>query len=209
MTTAPQRPSFFEFEAAENAFNEAFTSELRQLQKALRGKFIPPENTYRFYHGDRWCNPANVEAAAGETKMHSEVLTIPLNEIIANDLGLLERSFAHISETLQQQFAAMTYASLSDACDMSGNVVDAQKEGSLPKSFMAMLEKIEFAADKKGNVHMPEVHAPPGIAERLMSELEAAGPEFGEKVEQLKEKKTLEAIEREVARKSKFARYGE
>jgi hypothetical protein len=209
MTTAGQRPSFFEFQTAERAFNEAFTSAMRQLQKALRGKFILPENTYRFYHGDRWCNPANVEATSGETKMHSGVLTVSLNDIIANDLSLLQRSFSQVSETLQQQFAAMMYGTLSHACDMSGNVVNAQKEGSLPKSFMVMLEKIEFAADKHGNVHMPEVHAPPGVAERLISELEAAGPEFGEKVEELKQNKVLEATEREAARKAKFTRYGE
>jgi hypothetical protein len=101
------------------------------------------------------------------------------------------------------------YSTLSNACDTSGNVVDAQNEGSLPNSFMAMLEKVELSADMHGNVHMPEVHAPPGVAERLISELEAAGPEFAEKFEQLKQKKILEAMEREAERKTKFARYGE
>jgi hypothetical protein len=207
--TAGQRPSFFEFEAGEHAFNEEFTSALRQFQKALRRKFVPPENTYRLYHGDRWCNPASVELASGETKMILAELSILSKDIVLNNLGLLKLSFANVSETLQRQLAALMYSTMSDACDASGNVVDAQKEGSLPNSFVAMLEKVEFAADKHGIVHMPEVHAPPGIAERLMSELEAAGPEFGEKVEQLKQKKILEATEREAARKARFARYGE
>jgi hypothetical protein len=209
MRTAGQRPIFFAFEAGEHAFNEAFRSALRQFQKALRGKFVPPENTYRLYHGNRWCNPASVEVAPGETKMLSAELNISSKDIIANDLSLLQRSFAYVSETFQQQFATMMYSNISDACDASGNVVDAQKQGSLPNSFIAMLEKIEFAADKHGNVCMPEVHAPPGVAERLIAELEAAGPEFGEKVEQLKQTKILEATEREAARKARFARYGE
>jgi hypothetical protein len=209
MTTAEQHPSFFEFEAGEAAFNDAFTSAMRQFQKALREKFIPPENTYRFHHGERWCNPASIEVAAGETKVVSAVLNVPLKDIIANDLSLLQRSFDYVNESLHRQFATMMYSTVSDACDASGNVVDAQKEGSLPNSFMAMLEKVEFAADKYGNVHIPEVHGPPGVAERLMAELEAAGPEFGEKFEQLKQKKIRQAMEREAARKSKFARYGE
>jgi hypothetical protein len=208
MTIAGERPSFFVFEAGEDAFNEAFTFALRQFQRALRGKFVPPENTYRLYHGDRWCNPASVEVAPGETKILSAELNILSKDIVANDLGLLQRSFLHVSETLQRQLAALMYSTMSDACNASGNVVDAQKEGSLPNSFVAMLEKVEFAADKHGVVHMPEVHAPQGIAERLMTELEAAGPEFGEKFEQLKQKKILEATEREAARKAKFARYG-
>jgi hypothetical protein len=122
---------------------------------------------------------------------------------------VLDRAFAHISEVMQRQFADMMYSTISEACDASGNIVDAQREGSLLNSFMAMLEKIELDVDKHGNVHMPQIHAPPGIVQRMMSELEAAPPEFQDKVEQLKQKKILEATEREAARKAKFIRYGE
>jgi hypothetical protein len=72
-----------------------------------------------------------------------------------------------------------------------------------------MMEKIEFVADKHGNVSLPEVHAAPGVAERMISALEAEPPEFVERFEQLKQEKILKAKEREVARKAKFIRYGE
>lgn len=209
MKTAGRRRSFFEFDVGVEAFNKAFTSAMSQFQKRFVSKFIPPENTHRFYHGSGWRNPASAEMTAGEMKMLSAVLQTSLDDIIANDLRLLERSFAQISETMRRQFAEMMYSTLSEACDASGNIVDAQKEGSLPNSFIAMLERVEFAADKHGNVQMPEIHAAPETAERLITALEAAPPEFGERVEQLKQKKILEATEREAARKAKFARYGE
>jgi hypothetical protein len=209
MKTAGQRRSFFEFDAGVDAFINAFTSAMRQFQKRFVSNFIPPENTQRFHHGDGWRRPASAEMTAGQMKEHSAVLETSLNDILANDLGLLERSFAQISEAMQRQFAGMMYSTISEACDASGNVVDAQKEGSLPDSFMAMLEKIEFGVDKHGNVHMPQIHAAPEIADRMMTELGAAPPEFGERVEQLKQKKILEATEREAARRAKFARYGE
>jgi hypothetical protein len=109
---------------------------------------------------------------------------------------------------MQRQFAAMMYSTISEACDASGNTIDAQKEGSLLDSYVAMLEKIEFAVDERGNVEMPQIH-PPELAERITAALKGAPPEFQEKVEQLKQKKASEATEREAARRAKFARYGE
>jgi hypothetical protein len=193
MKTDGQRRSFFEFDAGVDAFNKALTSAMGQFQKRFVAKFIPPENTYRLHHGDRWCSPANAEITPGELKILSAALQTPLDDIISNDLRLLERSFSQISESMQRQFSEMMYSTLSEACDASGNVVDAQAEGSLPNSFMAMLEKVEFAADKHGNVHLPEIHAPPEIVERMIAAIEAAPPEFTDKVEQLKQKKISEA----------------
>jgi hypothetical protein len=218
MKTARQRRSFFEFDAGVDAFNKAFTLALSQYHRRFVSTFIPPENTHRFYHGNSWQNPANTEASAGDMKVISAELKTPLDEIIGNDLNLLERSFSEIGESMQRQFADMMYSTLSEACDASGNVVDSDAsgnvvdskvEGSLPNSFLAMLQKIEFAADKHGNVHMPQIHAAPEMVDRMIAALEAAPPEFRERIEQLKQQKASEATDREAARKAKFARYGE
>jgi hypothetical protein len=141
--------------------------------------------------------------------LHTAELKTSLADIVANDLGLLQRAFDEIGQTLQRQFAGMVYSSLSQACDASGNTVDARQEGSLPNAFLAMLEKIELSADKHGKVHMPQVHASPEVAERMVVALEASPPEFREKVEKVKQRKIADALEREAARKAKFVRYGE
>jgi len=209
MNAKGQPQSFFLFDAGACAFNEAFTERMRELQNEFIKNYIPPGNTYRLYHGRTWSNPANAEADAGEMKVFSAEMQTRFADIIANDLGLIQRSFKEVAESLQRQFAGSVYKMLSEASDASGNVINAQKEGSLPNSFLAMLEKIEFSADKDGNVHMPEIHADPATARRMLSELEASPPEFRAKVEELKQKKILAAQEHEAARKAKFARYGE
>lgn len=209
MSTATQAKSFFLFEADGRAFNESLTRLMAEFQKKYMSNFILPQNTYRLSHGRTWTNPANSEAGSGEMKIHSAYMQTRFDEIIANDLSILQRSFQEISEALQQQFAGSFYSTLSEACDASGNVIRAPREGSFPNSFLAMLEKIEFSVDKDGNVHMPQIHAHPETAQQMLAELEASPPEFREKVDQIKQKKILAAHEHEAARKAKFARYGE
>ncbi len=209
MNTPRQPQSFFLFDAGARAFNEAFTRLMAEFQKKFISNYIPPENTYRLHHGSTWRNPANSDAGSGEMKTHSACMQTSFDDIIANDLGLLQRSFAEISEALQRQLAGSVYSTLSEACDASGNIIDAKKEGSLPNSFLAMLDKIEFSVDRDGNVRMPEIHADPATAQRMIAALEATPPEFRDKVEEVKQKKILAAKEHEAARKAKFARYGE
>jgi hypothetical protein len=174
MTLSEQRRSFFEFDAGAIAFNKSFTAALREFNKRFASNYISPTNTLRLHHGHSWRNPANVEANQGEMTLHTAELKTSLADIVANDLGLLQRAFDEISQTLQRQFAGMVYSSLSQACDASGNTVDARQEGSLPSAFLAMLEKIELSADKHGKVPMPQVHAPPEVAERMVAALEAS-----------------------------------
>lgn len=209
MDNATLRKSFFEFDSGVDAFNQSFTTVVALYHKRFRANYVLAENELRFFHGQGWQRPAGEENMSGEMKMLSTVLQTRLDHIIANDLGLLQRSFSQIGESMKQQFADMMYGMLSQACDMTGNVVNAQQQGSLSDGFLAALEKMEFGVDKDGNLQMPQFHAPPDIAERMVAELEARPPEFKEKIEQVKQQKTEEAIEREAARKAKFVRYGE
>jgi hypothetical protein len=209
MPPSEQRHSFFEFDAGADAFNKSFTASLREFNKRFASNYISPANTLRFRHGHSWRNPANGEASPGEMTLHTAELKTSLADIVANDLGLLQRAFDEISQTLQRQFAGMVYSTVSQACDAAGNTVDAHQVGSLPNAFLAMLEKIELSADKYGKVDMPQVHAPPEVAERMVAALKASPPEFHEKIEHVKQQKIADALEREATRKAKFARYGE
>ena len=208
MDNATRRKSFFEFDSGVDAFIQSFTTAVALYTKRFRANFVPPENELRFFHGGGWQRPAGEENMSGDMKMLSTVLQTRLDDIIANDLGLLQRSFSQVGDSMMQQFADLMYGTLSQACDITGNVVNAQQQGSLSDGVLAALEKVEFGVDKDGNVHMPQIHAPPGIAERMIAELEGRPAEFKEKIERLKQQKTQEAIERESVRKAKFVRYG-
>lgn len=203
------QPTFFDSAAAADAFNDAFTTALRRAHKKFVANFILPENIQRFYHGSGWRYPGNASAGEGHMQEIASELTTKLDDVILQDLSLLNQAFRKVNDDMQRQFAHIMYSTMSTACDTTGNVVDAQKEGSLANGFITMLEKIELAADKNGEVKMPEIHAAPEIAERMMKELQASSPEFQERVKMIKEKKIAEALDREAARKAKFVRFGE
>ena len=73
---------------------------------------------------------------------------------------------------------------------------------------MAMLEKIELAVDKDGTVSMPQLHVSPELGDRMMAALENTSQDYKDRVEELKARKTVEALAREAERKAKFGRYG-
>ena len=200
--------SYFSNEACTAAFNDAFLRRLGDVRKPIVAKYLPPENTHRFRHSGNWDSPGNPEALGGEMQQHSAVLETRFDDIVANDLGLIERSIQHIVEAMDRQFAVMFYSSMSSACDRTGNVVDAKAEGSPEAAFMAMIEKIDFAVDRDGNVPLPQIHAGREAFERMVTALEATPPEYRERFEALKARKTEEALQREAERKAKFVRYG-
>lgn len=202
--------SYFEFDGGVDAFARSFSEFLNQAYKVHVGRFISPENTQVFHHGGSWSHPANPEIVGDvEPKVHSAVLEAGFDRIVQGDLSLIPESIGSIVKQMGAQFFTSVFSTVSEACNASGNVVDAKVEGSLPASFVAMLEKIEFFVDKDGNVRMPELHANAETAQRMIAALEAEPPEFQARVEEIKERKIAEAREREAARKAKFVRYGE
>jgi hypothetical protein len=208
MTDSTRTRSYFPYDKGIVAFNESFVRMLGKNQGEISAKYLPPENTQRFRHGGDWRHPGNNDAVSAKMQTHSAVLKTPFDHLIENDLSILDRSFSQIAETMHRQFAEMLYSTVAEACDQSGNTVDAQAQGSLEEAFMAMIERIQFAVNKDGTVTLPEIHTSPETAERMWAALEGASPEFREQFEILKARKTEEALAREAERKAKFARYG-
>jgi hypothetical protein len=108
---------------------------------------------------------------------------------------------------MKRQFSEMMYSTISDSCEISGNIVDAKKAGSIPASFIEMISKIELSVGRDGKVSMPEIHAGSEMAQKLFTELSSQPPEFSEEVEKIKAEKTAEAFKREEIRKQKFKRF--
>lgn len=198
---------FNEFEAS--AFAEAFTLLIAKRQKDVVSQYMSPENTHRFRHGGGWSHPGLPEITGGDMQELSSVIETQTQDFVDNNLDVIEHAVRHLVADMERQFAQMFYSTISAACDQSGNTIDAKSEGSLTDAFIAMIEKIQFSADKNGNVAYPELHAGPETVNRMVAELEAAPPEYRERVDAITARKTAEALEREAKRKAKFARYGD
>lgn len=178
------------------------------VQKSLVARYLSNENTLRLYHGNGWGHPANPEACAGGLKEHSYYSETRFQDIVDHKLELISQCVSELSEAMHRQFAQMMYSTISEACDQSGNVVDA-KGMPLEDAFISTIEKISFSADKNGVVCLPEIHAHPDLAGKMIDAVNAAPPEFKNRLDEITERKSLEALEREVERKAKFVKYGE
>lgn len=199
---------YFGYDCGAQAFSDSFTQAIAEIHRRTIAQYLLPENTQRFRHGGAWSDPGNARAIAGDMQTHSAYLETRFEDIVDHNLDVIASSLSRIGEALHQQFANMLYSTISGVCEATGNQVDAKAEGSLEAAFMAMLEKVEFAVDKEGNVSMPEIHVSPDTGKRMLAALENSSPEYKERIEALKARKTTEALEREAARKAKFVRYG-
>lgn len=177
--------------------------------KQQRSQLIPAENVQRFRHGGEWSHPGLPNAYNAGMQQHSSEFSIKFDELVNHDLSAISRYVGNLVEDLNAQFQRTMYATISAACDHSGNVVDASAAGGPIEGIAAMLETIRFSADKHGNVQRPQIHLSPEAFESFRRAQESAPPELLQRIKQLDEIRSAEAIDEEIQRKARFARYGE
>lgn len=196
-------------EDACDAFNKSVNGLMVERIRQERAKFLSPKNIHHFRHGKSWVHPSSPQIDTVEMHAHSVETATRFEDIVAHDLNLIERLVTQISNSLHSQFMEMMFQTVSDACDQSGNVVNAKNEGGIEAAFLRMIEKIQFSADPSGKVNFPQIHVGPEMAEVLRKLDQDATPEFKAKLEELTNKRIVEALENEVKRKAKFLQYGE
>ena len=177
--------------------------------KLRMSQLIPAENVQRFRHGGAWSHPGLPNAYNAGMQQHSSEVAIQFDELVNHDLSAISRYVGKLVEDLNAQFQRMMYTTISAACDQSGNVVDASAAGGPIEGIADMLETIRFSADKHGNVQRPQIHLSPEAFESFRRAQESAPPELLQRIQQLDEIRSAEAIEEEIQRKARFARYGE
>lgn len=182
---------------------------LDESLKLRRSQLIPAENVQRFRHGGNWSHPGLPYAFNDGMQQHSSEIVIQFDALVNHDLWAISRYKDKLVEDLNAQFQRKMYATISAACNQSGNVVDASAAGGPIEGIAAMLETIRFKADKQGNVQRPQIHLSPEAFEGFRRAQESASPELLQRIEQLDEIRSAEAIEEEIQRKARFARYGE
>lgn len=206
--TTSKRKGYFAEQSAVAAFDQAFARHVGDVLKGFMSKFMSPENTQRLRHGGDWRHPGLPEAIDGGMQQHTSEVMIKYQDVVNHDLGAIDRHVQKIAEDMSRQFQQMMYATVSAACDQTGNVVDAKAAGGPLEGFAAMLEKVQFSADKHGNVTPPQIHLAPETLEKLREAEKAASPELLQRIHDTQARKTAEAIQEEARRKARFVRYG-
>lgn len=204
-----RRVNYFSDVIGEAEFHRSFVMLLEKVQKGTLKKYLNPENTHRFKHGGQWANPAAPDLLPTDIKTHSTETEVSFSKLVDHDLSVIDQVLGQINEDLERQFAQQMYSTVSAAADAVGNTIDAKEAGSPREAFAKMLEKIQFSADKLGNVTLPTIHLAPETLRILQRSAADAPPEFHQRIEAIKAKKTEEALEREARRKARFLRYGD
>lgn len=209
MSSSSNRVDFLHDKSAAEAVERALNKFLGDALKRRMSQLIPAENMQRFRHGGDWSHPGLPNAYNAGMQQHSSEIAIQFDELVKHDLWAIPRHVNKLVEDLNAQFQREMYATISAACEQSGNVVDASAAGGPIESIAAMLETIRFSADKHGNVQRPRIHMSPEALDSFRRAQESASPELLERIQQLDEIRSAEAIEEERQRKARFARYGE
>lgn len=210
MEKAPIPKSYFIDPEKARAFYGTLTRRIAERREEMAGGgLISPANIRRFKHGGAWRNPNAPQAFGGEMERHGVTAETPNQAIRENDLGAIARLVDGVAVDMDRQFLQMVYRTTSDACDASGNVVNAQESGGLAEALLDIFKKIELTADVNGEVSMPQLHVGSDAARKLMVLQANPPPGFDEKMEAIKARKIAEAQAREVERKARFVDYGE
>jgi hypothetical protein len=186
------------------AFDRAYVTMMRELHKRRISMYVNEDNVLHYSHGANWIRSAREDDEGLQMETLSTEWSTPHQSILENDLSLITTSLRDAVESLSAQFARSIYGVVDAAAERVGNIVSDLETGSTAKSFLEMLKKIEFGVDRDGNVSLPSMHVGPGMAEKLLNELESQPPEFSEEVERIKAERTELALKKEAERKAKF-----
>lgn len=195
----------FNYRSRAKDFNEAFTSQVAADLERARDGLISPGNAQRFSHGRKWqTNPEEHGDKAGEMTEHAFEFLSPFDDVVSHDLGKFLSAQRSLVDGLMAQFQASLYQTISQSTEKSGNTVVATPGQSPAESFLAALEMIEFGIDEDGEVSLPQFHMGREAFGKTLASLEAQGPEFAQRVEQVKAEKSERARHRENERLGKF-----
>ena len=195
----------FRYRSRIKEFNEAFTKQVAAELQKRHDELISPRNMQKFPHGLRWqTKPTDHGNDAGEMQPHSFEFSSRFDDVVNHDLTKFIEVRNRLVEGLMAQLGASLYQTISQSTEKSGNTVVVGPEMSPAEAFLAALEMIEFGIDENGEVSLPQFHMGRKAFEKTIVDLKAQGPEFTERVEQVKDEKSELARQRDRERLAKF-----
>lgn len=195
----------FRYRSRIKQFSEAFTDQVAAELRKRCDELVSPRNAQKFSHGRMWkTKPTEYGDDAGEMQAHSFEFLSRFDDVVNHDLTKFVEARNRLVAGLMAQFQASLYQTISQSTEKSGNTVVVGPGQSPAEAFLAALEMIEFGIDENGEVSLPQFHMGREGFEKTIADLEAQGPEFTERVEQVKAEKSELARQRESERLAKF-----
>lgn len=199
----------FPFKAEVNAFEAVLKEEIGSMLNARRAPYVSPENTLAYHHGRTWqAHHSSAPDETGTMVAHEHFMTIPFKDVVANDLGLLDRKIQELVSGMHSTIVEGIFETVSKACEKSGNVV-SDKSLSPADQFLEALRTVEFGVDRNGEPSIPAFHGGNLAVDALLKDLRSKGAEFEEEVERIKAEKIAAARDREAERKARFVKHDE
>lgn len=183
-----------------------FSKDVGDRSAQMRNEVMDPRNVLSFQHGKKWESPAN-EFGDTSTEMtqHSTTTELHLKDVVMGDPTVTFRTAMTVSEQMHSSVMDTMISTLNRSTAQSGNVVNAVGR-PFPEAFAEMLEMIQPTLGDDGELQLPTMLVPPSQGSKLVAELEAAGPDFERRIDELKARKKLEAERNEAARVNRFER---
>ncbi|WJH40590.1 hypothetical protein N7E02_08220 [Aliirhizobium terrae] len=195
----------FSYRSRAKEFNEAFNKQLAADIALERAELISPRNVQRFSHGRNWrTKPSDHGDEDGELAEHSYELFAHFDDAMTHDIRKLVLARRKMVAGLMTEFKRTLFAAIGNSTEKSGNIITRAPDQTPAESFLAALEMIEFGVDDNGEVSMPQIHMGREAFEKTLASLEAQGPEFIARVEQLKAEKSAQAKQFEQERLARY-----
>lgn len=199
------RREYFSFPEKTDQFDKALARLIQNLTREERTKVLPPENTMRYTHGINWVTLSSDSSDnEGEMKILSTKSMISMENIRKHNLEALPSFISDIVKQMHESMQKMMYQTVADACDKTGNTINANDYETTADAFLATLKKIEFGVDRKGSVSIPELHLGSQAFAAFKNDAEAKGKSFQKEVEKVIQEKSEAALEREKQRIARF-----
>lgn len=168
---------------------------------------LPVGNVFSYIHGVRWHTDSiktNNEKEACVMEEHTSEVAICIKDILDNNIDALDRYTGMIVDGFIDEQMKSIYNKIKEISEKTGNIVNNKNNKSKPEQFIEMLERIEFGVNRDGEVSFPELHSSPGFIKQFLKELNDQGAEYETQVNEIIQRKSKIALEREALRKAKF-----
>ncbi|NQZ56680.1 MAG: hypothetical protein HRT88_04320 [Lentisphaeraceae bacterium] len=193
----------------ENVFTQLALSDVQKNIMAASQPFQTSDNTLFFNHGRSWSfnEFSTQESRQGDMEHHSASHILKSEDIAKMNFGVLNDFVEALAQQLSEQRMSMMCGALSEGVEGTPNSISITKDRPLAEVFKETIKALPGSLDTKGNLLKPSMIVDPEMYNRIINDASFKEPEHIKEMEELWEKKRLEAIAEREQRLAKYRKY--